>query len=194
MARPCPTDPLPCSGVYRVDKVAGPAGVPNAVAVAVLRTPVGALHLRLPVLSAALVVGTALDDSWLEIDLDGRSVTSSTPPPLRRAVDARLGQALETVRLETFALADSGNGRLRAYADLYAAGRTSEVAVDLRVVENRDHSVRLAVDARFPRPALGLGNGGGLAGRTVRLVAALHATALPAEPPVTAPSRAGAAA
>jgi hypothetical protein len=150
----------------------------DAVALASLMTAAGPLHVRLPVLAAAVVIDLDLRGSWLQVDLDADRVRTSVPKPFGATLDRRLGEALGAVRLETFASEELHDGRFRAHADLYAADGVSEISLDARLVEVTTGSLRLALEGRIPRGALGLdlGRFGRLAASSVRLVIALHAT------------------
>jgi hypothetical protein len=152
----------------------------DAVALVSLRSAVGPLHLRLPVLAASMVIKRKLPASWLEVDFDTSAVRSSAPLPLRRALDVRLAEAMNAVRLETFAVQQVAEGRLRGHADLYAGGEVTEISLDISVVELAPTSMRIAVRARVPRAALGLdglGRAAQLSAPWARIVIALHATA-----------------
>lgn len=187
------TSVLPGPGTYRAGHATGEHL--DAVALVSLRTAAGPVHLRTPVLAASVCVQPDLRSSWLEVDLHAAAVRSSLPQPVRRMVDPRIGRALGAVRLETFALQETGANRFRAHTDLYAAGGVTEVVLDVRLVEVGASSLRLLAEARLPRTALGLDLPTGVASATARLSLALHAAAVPAEQPAAAaPDLAGASA
>lgn len=172
MSRPqLRTTSLPAPGSY----LAGTGHTLDAVAQISGLTAAGPVHLRLPVLSAALIVTEQLRGSWFEADLDVAAATCSLPWPLGRSVERLVATGTPELRLETFALEKLADGRFRVQADLWTSGDADEVTLDARLVEVGPGSVRLVLSGRLPTATFGPVFGRLLL-RPLRMLLAVHAS------------------